>query len=76
MKKKTENDATKKPSDYVIASGKQYTVKQFASFVLDELKINYNWTGKSIYTKCVSNKQSIVECDKNYYRQLEVDSLL
>jgi len=43
---------------------------------LDELKINYNWTGKSIYTKCVSNKQSIVECDKNYYRQLEVDSLL
>ena len=43
---------------------------------MDELKINYNWTGKSIYTKCVSNKQSIVECDKNYYRQLEVDSLL
>ena len=51
-----ENDVAKKPSDYVIAPGKQYTVKQFASFVLDELKINYNWTGKGIYTKCVRNK--------------------
>ena len=34
------------PKDYVIASGKQYTVKKFVNFVLEELKIEYNWKVK------------------------------
>ena len=41
-----ENDAKKTamwqmimtPNDYVIATGKQYSVKQFVNFTLDELK--------------------------------------
>ncbi len=66
-----------KPEDYVISTGKQYSVKQFVELVLKELKIKYFWKGKGINTKCFDNKGNcIVECDKAYYRPLEVDTLL
>ena len=32
----------KTPSDYVISTGKQYTVKQFVNLVLQELLLNTN----------------------------------
>ena len=67
----------KKPKDYVISTGKQYSVKQFVNFVLRELKIQYLWKGKGIKTKCYDDKgKCIIECDKTYIRPLEVDTLL
>jgi len=67
----------KTPSDYVVATGKQKSVKQFVNLVLDELKIKYTWRGKGINTKCYDKSgKSIIECDKEYYRPLEVDTLL
>tara|TARA_B100000989_G_scaffold204363_1_gene154661 strand:- start:991 stop:2031 length:1041 start_codon:yes stop_codon:yes gene_type:complete len=67
----------KKPCDYVISSGKQYTVKQFVNLVLQELSIRYKWRGKGINEKCYdSNNNCIVACDKEYFRPLEVDTLL
>ena len=67
----------KKPSDYVISTGKQYTVKQFVNLVLQELSIKYKWKGKGINEKCYdSNNNCIVACDKEYFRPLEVDTLL
>ncbi len=67
----------KTPSDYVISTGKQYTVKQFVNFVLKELNINYTWKGKGINEKCFDeNGRCIVACDKEYFRPLEVDTLL
>ena len=66
-----------KPEDYVISTGKQYSVRQFVNFVLSELKIKYFWKGKGINTKCYDKDGNcIVECDKAYYRPLEVDTLL
>ena len=68
----------KKADDYVIATGKQFTVKEFVNLVLKELNINYFWKGKGINSKCYikgSNK-NIVGIDKNYFRPLEVDTLL
>ncbi len=65
-----------KPSDYVIATGKQYTVKQFVDLVLKKLNIKYHWKGKGLNTKCYMNNKCIIECDKSYYRPLEVDTLL
>ena len=68
---------TKKPSDYVIASGKQYSVKEFVNLTLNELKIKYSWKGKGIKSKCFDEKgKCIIECDKEYFRPLEVDTLL
>ena len=67
----------KTPADYVISTGKQYSVKQFVNLVLNELKIKYFWKGKGINSKCYDYTGGcIVECDKEYYRPLEVDTLL
>ena len=67
----------KKPDDFVIATGKQYTVKEFANQVMKELKIKFNWKGKGIKEKCFDALGNIIiECDPAYYRPLEVDTLL
>ena len=67
----------KNPSDYVISTGKQYTVKQFVNLVLKELNIKFFWKGNGVNSKCYNeNKEIIVECDKEYFRPLEVDTLL
>ena len=41
-------DASEKPSDYVIATGKQFTVKQFVNLVLKELNVKFKWKGKGL----------------------------
>tara|TARA_B100000965_G_scaffold164206_2_gene136732 strand:+ start:29096 stop:30133 length:1038 start_codon:yes stop_codon:yes gene_type:complete len=67
----------KKPTDYVISTGNQYSVKQFVNFTLNELKIKYFWKGKGVKSKCYDKKGNcIVACDKEYFRPLEVDTLL
>ena len=67
----------KKPSDYVIATGKQYTVKEFVNLVLNELKIKFRWKGNGLKAKCYdANGNCIVGCSKEYFRPLEVDTLL
>ena len=67
----------KNPSDYVISTGKQYTVKQFVNLTLKELRIKYLWKGKGINSKCYdAHGNCIISCDEEYYRPLEVDTLL
>jgi GDPmannose 4,6-dehydratase len=67
----------KKPQDYVISTGKQYSVKDFINLSLNELKMKHHWKGKGINEKCYDNKGNcIIECDKEYFRPLEVDTLL
>jgi GDPmannose 4,6-dehydratase len=67
----------KKPQDFVIATGKQYSVKYFATAVLKELGIKHKWVGEGINEKCLDTKnRSIIEVNKKYFRPLEVDTLL
>ena len=67
----------KTPQDYVISTGRQYSVKDFINLSLKELTIKYHWKGKGINEKCYDDKGNcIIECDKEYYRPLEVDTLL
>ena len=67
----------KKPDDYVIATGKQYSVKYFVNLVAKELKIKIRWKGKGVNEKAYDeNNKLIIECSKKYYRPTEVDSLL
>ena len=66
----------KKPSDYVIASGKQYTVKHFINLVCKELGLKISWKGKGLNEKAFLNKKNIISIDKRYFRPTEVDSLL
>ena len=40
-----------KPDDFVICTGKQYTIKQFINMVAKELQIKLKWRGKGIKEK-------------------------
>ena len=67
----------KNPDDFVLATGKQYTVKYFANLVMNSLGFKYYWKGKGAKEKCFDyNGKCIIECDKEYFRPLEVDTLL
>jgi len=66
----------KKPKDYVIATGKQYTVKNFIILSARELKMKIRWVGSGINEKVYYNNKIIIECKKRYFRPLEVDTLL
>jgi GDPmannose 4,6-dehydratase len=67
----------KKPDDYVIATGVQHSIKQFINLTAKKLKINISWKGKGIKEKAVDKNGSIIiECDQNYFRPLDVNTLL
>jgi GDPmannose 4,6-dehydratase len=66
----------KKADDYVIATGKQYTVKHFINLVSKELGIKILWKGKGMSEKGYLNNKAIISIDKKYFRPTEVDSLL
>ncbi len=67
----------KKPDDYVIATGKQYSVKYFINLVAKELKMKIKWRGKGIDEKAYDqNNNIIIECSKKYFRPSEVQTLL
>ena len=67
----------KKADDFVIATGKQYSVKEFANLTMKELGIKYSWKGSGINEKCLDQfGKVIIQCDPVYYRPLEVDTLL
>jgi GDPmannose 4,6-dehydratase len=67
----------KKPDDYVIATGKNFTVKQFINESVKYLDIKIKWEGKGINTKAYDEKGNcIITCSKKYFRPSEVDQLL
>ena len=67
----------KKPDDFVISTGKNYSVKQFINMCANLLDIKLRWTGKGINTKAFDNNgKCIIQCDKRYYRPTEVETLL
>jgi GDPmannose 4,6-dehydratase len=67
----------KKPDDYVIATGKQYSIKQFINFTASKLNLKIKWKGKGVNEKGYNYQgDSIIECDKNYLRPLDVNTLL
>ena len=65
------------PDDYVIATEKNYSVKQFIDMCAKYLNIKLKWTGNGIDTKAFDqNGNCIISCSKKYYRPTEVDTLL
>jgi len=67
----------KKPEDYVIATGIQYSIKQFINITAKKLNMKIVWKGKGINEKGFDKKGNIIiQCDKNYFRPLDVNTLL
>tara|TARA_B100001248_G_scaffold200089_1_gene154366 strand:+ start:681 stop:1709 length:1029 start_codon:yes stop_codon:yes gene_type:complete len=66
----------KKPEDFVIATGKQYSVRDFINIAAKNLNMKIKWKGKNENEIGIYKNQEIIRVDKNYYRPTEVDSLL
>ena len=68
----------KKPDDFVIATGKQFSIRQFVNLVSKKLNMDIHWRGRGInqvgYDKI--SKKKIIFVDKNYIRPLDVNTLL
>jgi len=66
------------PDDYVIATGKQHSVKEFCELAFKELGIELDWQGEGLNEKGIDKKTNkvIIEVDPKYFRPAEVESLL
>ena len=64
-----------KPDDWVISTGKQYSVKQFVNFVAKYLKLKIIWRGNGMNEKAFLNKIPIIEIKKEYFRPADVENL-
>jgi GDPmannose 4,6-dehydratase len=71
------------PEDFVVATGKQYTVRQFIEFAVEYVGIIIEWKGEGLnevgYWSNSSTSHSslpIIQVDKRYFRPAEVETLL
>ena len=66
------------PDDYVIATGKTRSVREFADLAFREAGIPLEWTGAGIEEKGKDARtgETVVEVDPRYFRPTEVDLLL
>ncbi|QDD12076.1 GDP-mannose 4,6-dehydratase [Candidatus Methylopumilus rimovensis] len=65
-----------KPEDFVIATGVQYSVRDFVNIAAKQLDIDIVWQGKDVDEKGFWNGQCVVQIDPRYFRPTEVETLL
>ena len=67
----------KKPDDFVICTGKQFTIKSFLNITAKKLGITLKWRGKGLNEKGYNlDNKPIIEIKKKYFRPSEVDKLV
>ena len=66
----------KVPDDFVIATGKQYSVKDFINLAAKNLNMVFEWKGKGLEEVGLLNGKEIVKVDPRYFRPAEVENLL
>ena len=66
------------PDDFVIATGKMHTVREFCTLAFKEAGIEIRWVGNGVNEKGIDVKTGrvIVEVDPKYFRPCEVEQLL
>ena len=63
----------KKPDDFVISTGKQFSVFEFINEAALNLDMKITWRGKGINIKGYNEKNKvIVQCSKKYFYQLKL----
>jgi GDPmannose 4,6-dehydratase len=66
-----------KPQDYVIATGQQYSVREFVQRCAELLELNLTWQGSGLDEKALDKWGNIVVAvDPRYFRPTEVETLL
>ena len=65
------------PRDYVIATGKTYTVRQFVEYAFEEVGVSIKWEGSGSNEIGIDTAtgRTIVKIDPKYYRPAEVELL-
>jgi len=66
----------KKPDDFVISTGKQYSVRDFINKAANQIDMELKWFGNGIQEKATWQGKEIIKIDKRYFRPTEVDTLL
>lgn len=65
------------PDDYVVATGKTHSVREFCELAFAELEMPITWEGRDDQEKGIGPQgQVLIEIDPRYYRPTEVDLLL
>lgn len=67
-----------KPEDFVIATGKQYSVRDFVELACLKLGLSLRWEGEGVEEKGYDEETGacLIAIDPRYFRPTEVDSLL
>lgn len=66
------------PRDYVVATGKQHSVREFVETAAREIGFDLVWEGEGVEEKGIDRRSGacIVAVDPRYFRPTEVESLL
>lgn len=67
----------KKPEDFVISTGKTYSIKDFINKATKILNLKTKWTGKGLKEKLINtvNGKTIVKINSKFFRPAEVNIL-
>lgn len=68
----------KKPNDYILSTGKQYSVREFVEKAFKYVNIEIEWIGKGLNEigRDTKTKKIYVKISEKYYRPCEVETLL
>ena len=64
------------PEDFVIATGVQYSVRQFINWTAQALGVQLNWEGEGVNELAYWSGKAIVRIDPRYFGPTEVETLL
>jgi GDPmannose 4,6-dehydratase len=66
------------PEDFVLATGKKISVRDFTTMAFSNLGINIDWIGEGVNEKGIDSETGkiLVEVDEKYFRPTEVDLLI
>jgi GDPmannose 4,6-dehydratase len=70
------------PEDYVIATGKQYTLREFITWLAEDLGLTFEFSGEGVASisgdKAPALKVGhvVMRIDQSYFRPAEVETLL
>ena len=62
--------------DFVIATGVQYSVRDFVNAAAKELDLHITWQGSGVAEKGYVGDKCVVQVDERYFRPTEVETLL
>ena len=73
------SQCTETPEDYVLSTGKQYSVRQFCNETFKKLGMEIEWKGEGVNEVAFLKSDPsriLIRVDERYFRPTEVDTLL